>query len=314
MRVSFFSLGKNERRRRMFEKFYDALMAEIIKKSHVKPFPYLLSLKSMKNLKRMSANFLGPIFLLLFLFSITSPCAFSETLPMEDSAYQEVVRLRSLKVSDPEKYRVEIEAKREKIKSQIQDWKSNQPEKYQSFLKQDQNLRRNKIEQFRKRHPEEFRQFAKNRMKRFENLREKNPEKFKQVMAAHPGFERRFERLSGDSPPRSGEQRFENNPQVKMGQNPEKTRTPERSRIREPINRRDFEKRRLENQKGIQRSREKRMGVGNLAGVNGGTQMAPEGRPLIKDRKPGNPEGQVRGNPGGSANKPLARKGRRERA
>lgn len=138
------------------------------------------------------------LFLIMSAAAIFPFPAFSEVALIDDADYQEVVRLRELKTSDPARYQLEIRAKKEAIRSKINQWKSDEPQKYQSFMTQDHALRQQRMEQFQKNHPEEFRGFAQKRMRRFEQLREKNPERFNQVMSAHPQLKDRVEKMGAE--------------------------------------------------------------------------------------------------------------------
>ena len=151
-------------------------------------FIRLNKMNKIKRKNKMNRTTRIPLLLIVGILAFL-PSSFGEVqAPQEDALFQEIQRLKQLKVQDPAAYEQAIQQKKGSFLSSYHSLAGNQQKNFEEYLENSAPVKRQKLEEFRKKDPEGFRDYAKGRLRRFEEVKEKNPERYRNFTKNHPEF------------------------------------------------------------------------------------------------------------------------------
>ncbi len=119
---------------------------------------------------RKRKTHLSPVFFAFLLFPFAS--VYAENVPVADpdqAVLAEVQRLQDLKQNQPEKYRREIQARRQHLHSQMADFRRN-PEFSERFRRRTSEMSERHAAYLRARRPDLYPRFAQRRSERIERM------------------------------------------------------------------------------------------------------------------------------------------------
>ncbi len=98
----------------------------------------------------------------------------------------EVERLKRLRERDPERFRREVQERKQRLRERMEHLKTTDPEAYDHLMNKWQERREQHLEELRQRDPEKFRAIMAERQtkigQRLQELKEKDPQRFEQLM------------------------------------------------------------------------------------------------------------------------------------